>query len=104
MGQSPAKNAHALALVNMAVNDAAIASFTAKYLYTRWRPETAIRAAETDGNKKTDADPGFVPFIVAPCFPSYPSNHASLSGAAREVLDAGCMAGTGTTSRSPHRG
>ena len=87
MGQSPAENAHALALVNMAVNDAAIASFTAKYLYTRWRPETAIRAAETDGNKKTDADPGFVPFIVAPCFPSYPSNHASLSGAAREVLE-----------------
>jgi hypothetical protein len=87
LGQSVSENARALALVNMAVNDAAIASFATKYHYTLWRPETAIRAGETDTNKKTDADPNFVPYIVAPCFPGYPSNHASLSGAAREVLE-----------------
>ena len=86
-GQSLTANARAAALVNMAVSDASFASFAAKYHYTFWRPETAIRSGESDGNKKTTADPLFVPYIVAPCFPGYPSNHASLSNAAREVLE-----------------
>jgi hypothetical protein len=86
-GKSMSENAWALALVNMAVMDASIASFDTKYHYTLWRPETAIRAGDTDGNEKTDPDLTFVPYILTPCFPSYPSNHASLSGAAREVLE-----------------
>jgi hypothetical protein len=52
----------------------------------RWRPETAIRAGNLDGNAKTDPDFTFVPFIVTPCFPSYPSNHASASNSAAEIL------------------
>jgi hypothetical protein len=40
-----------------------------------------------DDNHKTDADPDFVPLVSAPCFPSYPSNHATVSYAARETLD-----------------
>src|ERR1700761_6912909 len=77
--RSMSENARALALVNMAINDSLVASFFNKYYYNFWRPETAIRAGDTDGNRKTDPDPNFVPFIVTPCFPSYPSNHGSAS-------------------------
>jgi hypothetical protein len=87
LGESLTANARALALVNMAVSDASVASFAAKYHYTFWRPETAIHAGDVDGNHKTSKDPFYVPYIVAPCFPGYPSNHASLSNAAREVLE-----------------
>jgi len=85
-GRSLAHNARAFALINMAISDAAVASFATKYHYTTWRPETAIHNAEVDGNSKTDADATWAPLIVAPCFPSYASNHGSLSGAGAEVL------------------
>jgi hypothetical protein len=85
-GRSLSDNARALALVNMAISDALVASFNAKYHYNLWRPETAIRGAATDGNRKTDANPEYKPYILTPCFPSYPSNHASGSGAAAEML------------------
>ena len=85
-GDSLAENARALAVLSMAINDALIASFAAKYQYVLWRPETAIRAGDTDGNARTDPDPGFLPLILTPCFPSYPSNHASGSGAGAEAL------------------
>jgi len=84
--RSLSENARALALVNMAISDGAVASFFNKYHYNFWRPETAIHAGETDGNRKTDPDPNYAPFIVTPCFPSYPSNHGSLSNAGAEVL------------------
>jgi hypothetical protein len=41
---------------------------------------------DTDNNPKTEADPGFTPFVVTPCFPSYPSNHATGSNAAAEIM------------------
>jgi hypothetical protein len=85
--RSLAENARALALVDMAISDALASIFDTKYHYDFWRPETAIRAADTDGNPLTRADPGFMPFIVTPCFPSYASAHASGSGAAAEVLE-----------------
>jgi len=66
-----------------------------KYHYTFWRPETAIRAGDTDGNPRTDPDPGFVPFIVTPCFPSHGSGHGSASNAARAILE-------GTFGLGPH--
>jgi membrane-associated phospholipid phosphatase len=80
------ENARALALINMAISDSLVASFYNKYHYNFWRPETAIRAAATDGNPKTAPDPNFVPFILTPCFPSYPSNHGSGSNGGAEVL------------------
>jgi hypothetical protein len=85
-GTALADNAHDLALINMSINDALIVSFAAKYQYLFWRPETAIRAGDTDGNGKTDPDPTFAPFIPTPCFPSYPSNHASGTNAGAEAL------------------
>jgi hypothetical protein len=85
-GRTLSENARALALVNMAANDSLVAAFFNKYHYNFWRPETAIRAGATDGNPKTEADPDFMPFIVTPCFPSYPSNHGSGSNGGAEVL------------------
>ena len=78
--------AWALALLNIAVTDSLVASFETKYHYRLWRPETAIRFGHLDGNLKTDADVGFVPYTATPCFPSYPSAHASSAYAALEVL------------------
>ena len=86
-GSSPSENARTLALLNMAMNDAAVATFDTKYEYNFWRPETAIRMGHTDGNRATDPDPSFTPLVATPCFPGYPSAHATLSNAAREVLE-----------------
>jgi hypothetical protein len=58
-----------------------------KYHYRVWRPETAIRAGDTDGNLLTRGNPTFMPLVPTPCFPSYASAHGSSSGAAREVLE-----------------
>jgi hypothetical protein len=80
-------NARAFALLNMAISDAAFAVFDSKYYYAAWRPETAIHNGAVDGNDKTDANPAFTPFVVAPCFPAYPSAHGALSSAAKEVLE-----------------
>ena len=85
-GRSMSENARALALINMAISDSFVASFFNKYYYNFWRPETAIRAGDTDGNPKTEADSTFLPFILTPCFPSYPSNHASGSNGGAEVM------------------
>jgi PAP2 superfamily len=84
--RSLVENARALALVNMALNDSMVATFYNKYHYVFWRPETAIHAGDSDENAKTVGDPFFVPFIGAPCFPSYPSNHGSAAAGGAEVL------------------
>jgi hypothetical protein len=86
-GRSMSENARALALVNMAISDAQATVFETKYRYNFWRPETAIRAGDTDRNPLTRKDADFTPFIVTPCFPSYASGHGSSSAAAREVLE-----------------
>jgi hypothetical protein len=85
-GDTLSENARALALINMAINDSLVAGFFNKYHYNFWRPETAIHAGDTDGNSKTNPDPTYVPFIVTPCFPSYPSNHGIASNGAAEVM------------------
>jgi hypothetical protein len=86
-GRSMSESARALALVNMAISDAQATVFETKYHYRLWRPETAIRAGDHDGNLLTRGDPNFMPFVVTPCFPSYGSAHGSSGGAAREVLE-----------------
>ncbi|HJW98785.1 MAG TPA: vanadium-dependent haloperoxidase, partial [Terriglobales bacterium] len=85
-GRSISENARALALINMAISDAAVAAFGTKYHYATWRPETAVHNADVDDNARTDQDSSWEPLIVAPCFPAYPSNHGSLSGGGAEVL------------------
>jgi hypothetical protein len=85
-GGSLSQNARVLALLNMATSDSLVASFWTKYHYVLWRPETAIFEGNFDGNPKTDADVTFKPYILTPCFPSYPSNHGSGSNSAAEIL------------------
>jgi hypothetical protein len=80
-------NARVLALLNMAMNDGLTSSIETKYHYIFWRPETAIRAGDADGNDRTAGDADFAPFIPTPCFPGYPSAHASASYAARSILE-----------------
>ena len=74
-------------LLNMAMADALTTVMETKYHYVLWRPETAIRAGDTDGNERTIADTDYAPFIPTPCFPSYPSAHASGSSAGRSILE-----------------
>lgn len=85
-GLSLSENARLFAQLNVALADAAIMSWEAKYATNFWRPVTAIRAADTDGNDATEADPEWTPLIVTPPFPSYTSGHSSFSGAAAGVL------------------
>lgn len=87
-GLGPAEQARALATLNLAVADAMIAAWDTKYSSGFWRPEDAIRAADTDGNPDTTADPDWVPFLISPSHPEYVSGHGAASGAAAEVLTA----------------
>ena len=77
--------ARIMAVLNMAIVDGSIAVFDTKYHYRTWRPITAIPRADEDGNRRTTAGP-FTPLVATPCFPSYPSAHATLSNAALTVL------------------
>jgi hypothetical protein len=81
------ENARVFALLNMAMSDGLTSSMETKYHYVFWRPETAIRAGDADGNERTIGNAGFTPFIATPCFPGYPSAHASASYAARAILE-----------------
>ncbi len=80
------ENARLLALLNVAMADAGIACWEAKYHYVFWRPVSAIPLAATDGNADTIADPAWTPLLVTPAHPEYPSGHSTVSGAAAAVL------------------
>ena len=86
-GKTLSENARIFALLAMAMADGSIAVFDTKYFYNRWRPVTAIWNADLDDNRQTDPDPTWLPLIATPPFPSYSSAHATLSGAARAVLE-----------------
>jgi membrane-associated phospholipid phosphatase len=80
------ETARLFALLNIAMADAAICAWDAKYTSDFWRPVTAIRSGDTDGNPATVADPAWTSFIVTPPFPDYISGHSTFSGAAATVL------------------
>jgi hypothetical protein len=61
-----------------AVVNALIACWDAKYAYMFWRPVTAIRAGDIDGNLETEPDQAWTPFIVTPSHPEYPAAHTSI--------------------------
>jgi hypothetical protein len=85
-GNSLAENARLFALLDLTQGDFAIACWESKYTYNFWRPVTAIRAADTDGNPDTVADPNWTPLMATPSHPSYPAAHGSLSGGSATVL------------------
>ena len=76
-----------MAMVTVVRADAAIACFDAKYHYAFWRPITAIRAGDTDGNDATVADPTWLPLLpVTPNHPEYPSAHSCLTPSGTRVI------------------
>ena len=85
-GRSLAENSRLFATLNVALADAGIASWHAKYTYALWRPVTAINRASEDGNDATEEDGGWRSLLATPPFPSYTSGHSTFSGAAAKVL------------------
>jgi hypothetical protein len=81
-------DAWTFAALNLSLADSAIAFYDAKYAYRLWRPISAIRQADRDGNDATIADPTWTPLASTPADPSYPGAHSVVSGAAAEILKA----------------
>jgi hypothetical protein len=79
-------NARLFALFSIAAADAGVAIFEAKYKYNFWRPVTAIRNADLDGNNATERDPTWQPFINTPMHPEYPCAHCTFQSTAASVL------------------
>jgi len=87
------ENARLFAMENLAAADAAIGCWNDKYYWQFWRPITAIREADTDGNPATEADPTWLPLfdpatpvchlpaLFTPPFPDHPSGHACATSA-----------------------
>jgi hypothetical protein len=79
-------SARLFALMNMALADGYIASFETKYHFDNWRPITAIREADTDGNPNTAPDPAWTPLRPTPPIPDQTSGHAVVGFAAAAAL------------------
>ena len=81
------ENARFFALLSMAGMDAYVAAWDAKYADNFWRPVTAIRQADSDGNPATIGNPSWLPLGVTPPFPDYVSGHTTYTGAFVHVLE-----------------
>jgi hypothetical protein len=80
------ENGRLFALLNAAMADGFIVGYNIRYHYNFWRPVTAIRAGEADGNPATAADSSWLPYLITPAIPDFPSTHSVLGGAASVVL------------------
>ena len=80
------ESARVFGLLNLALTDGYIGTWETKYHYRFWRPVTAIRLADIDGNAATNADPTWTPLLETPPIPDYDSGHAVEGGAAAQVL------------------
>lgn len=87
-GREITRNARLFAAVMGALNDTEIAVFEAKYHYQFWRPITAIRNGDIDGNPATDRDAGWSPLIVTPIQPEYPCAHCMIASTIATVIRA----------------
>jgi len=87
-GRDVTANARLLAIAGMAMDDALTAVFDAKYAYNFWRPITAIRNGDLDGNDATERDPSWTPLIETPMHPEYPCAHCIVSASMGAVLEA----------------
>jgi hypothetical protein len=80
-------SAHFMAMYSTALTDSYIAVFDAKYRYNFWRPVTAIRNGDIDGNPDTEIDATWQPLDATPMHPEYPCAHCILSAAAAVVIE-----------------
>jgi hypothetical protein len=87
-GREVTQNARLLAATSQAIDDAVIAVFDAKYHYGLWRPITAIRNGDIDGNEATVRDASWLPFIDTPMHPEYPCAHCVVAASLAAVLQA----------------
>src|SRR5215210_1665404 len=92
-GLSVAENARLFALMSMGLANCFIVDWDAKFTYNFWRPITAIRNGDQDGNDATERDAGWQPLNATPMHPEYPSQAAIQAGAAAAVLES--VFGTG---------
>jgi hypothetical protein len=76
-----------LAMGNMVGSDAGMTCMESKYHYLLWRPITAIRNADKDGNSATDANATWSPLLTTPNHPEYPSAHGCVTSAVTNVLE-----------------
>jgi hypothetical protein len=84
----PLESARLFAIAAMAAADALIAVFDAKYAFGFWRPITAIRNGDQDGNDATERDPAWEPLISTPLHPEYPCAHCITQTAVATALSA----------------
>jgi hypothetical protein len=96
-GREVTQNARLLAASGQAMVDAIDAVFDAKYQYHFWRPFTAIRNGDQDGNDATERDAGWLPLIETPMHPEYPCAHCTIAASLGAVLKA--EIGNGATPR-----
>jgi hypothetical protein len=87
-GREVTHNARLLMAASQAMDDALIAVFDAKYHYNFWRPMTAIRNGDRDGNAKTERDAVWMPLIETPMFPEYPCAHCIIASSVATVIKA----------------
>jgi hypothetical protein len=85
-GRNLLEHARLFALLNLALADALTSVFEAKYAYLSWRPVTAIRNADNDGNPDTFQDTAWAPFLLTPPYPEYPSAHSAMQSAGARVM------------------
>jgi hypothetical protein len=83
-----ADNARLFVMIYLAGADSLIAGWDSKFYFHFWRPVTAIRAGETDGNLLTAPDTAWTPLAVTPGHPEYPAAHGCLTAAFAEALRA----------------
>ena len=83
---STVEKARLFALTNMALHDALQTTFASKFVYGLWRPVTAIRRADEDGNASTTADPSWTSLITNPPYPSYAGNNAAIGTSQSTIL------------------
>jgi VCPO second helical-bundle domain len=80
-------SARLFALCNLAMADAPIVAWNTKKYYNFWRPVTAIREGDNDGNPRTAGDPAWMSLIANPAYPDYTSGANSLSGSTTRMLE-----------------
>ena len=85
-GRRQVDNARLFALYHMAMDDAVQAMIVAKLKHNFWRPITAIRNGDQDGNDATPPDAGWMPLLPTPNFPEYPCGHCTAVAVQAEVL------------------
>jgi hypothetical protein len=85
-GRDLTRNAHLYAAVAAALNDGEIAILDTKYHYQFWRPITAIRNGDRDGNPKTERDPDWTPLIATPIQPEYPCGNCAVAATVITVM------------------